>query len=152
MRHIQFSSGFLLVLFFSVLQSPVAAESLLSTRHSELSLQGYYLVDSEYLPQVRQKITTLVEWGGGSQFSLLTNPDLLLQLGSGYGTISQENELIGDIDYALKRKSISAGFSLVKSNFFSVIKSLNSFGDKSSILYVFNIPKNSFIQFNYLAF
>lgn len=119
MRPFLLSCGTLWVLMFIVLRSPVAAESLPHTLHPQISSQSYYLVDSEYLPQIKQDIATLVEWGSKSQFSLLTAPGLRLQLGGEFGSIRQKNDLVGDDDYALKRKSFFAGFSLVKGEHFS---------------------------------
>jgi len=114
MRSFLLTGCILLVLLLALLPSSVAAKS-----HPEISLQGYYLVDSEYLPQIEQKLATLVEWGNKFQFSVLDIPGLYLQLGGEYGTVRQKNELVGDDDYALVRKSIYAGFSLVTSEYFS---------------------------------
>lgn len=119
MRPVFFSACALWLTIWLGTARPVAAENSATMGYPEVLFQGYYLVDSEYLPQIKQKLATLVEQGGQSQFSLLVAPGLRLQAGGGYGTVQQKNELIGDHDFALKRKIFSAGFSLVQSKSFS---------------------------------
>jgi len=96
-----------------------ATDSSSTRLHPIVSINGYYRIDSEYLPQIKHDVSHLIEWGNEFDFSLMIKPDFLLRFGGGYGTLRQENILMGDDDYALKHKRVFMGFSLIRDQYFS---------------------------------